>query len=1018
MMNVSLFLRIWLLCLTALLTACGGGGDNSSGFVSVGVGGTSTGGTGSTTTVQGTLSLKLQDATGVQVSSVSLSQPGIILATLLDIRKKPVSNTVITFSIDNDTVGVLDPVTATALTDSNGQARIYLNVGENAGAATVSASAIVAEQTIIGAVSFAGAGGAAKTGKLSLVMENATGTSISSASPGQLVASLVDSSGSPVANSEIVFSVNYSEVGVLDPSTGTALTDSSGKARITLRAGSAGGAATVTATTLLGEETLVGSLSFSSDGSGGAVAAGKLTIELKNSNGVSTTSIAPTTPGTLQVTLQDSSQKPVANAQINFSVNNANIAFFDPASGTALTDSNGRATISLKSGSLKGAATATASATVNGETISGSVSFSSAGGSTSAGKLTLSLQNSAGASISNITESQSGVLVAKFVDASTQPLVGAVVSFSIDNGAVGVFDPVAATALTNTSGEARINLKAGTTAGAATVTASGINEGAKLSDTISFSSTFANVALGSGSGSSFQKSVLAVGALTNGVLSAGGTTTITANVVDLDTNNSLYALPVEVTFSSSCAADFFDHDSDPATAEVAKAVIDTTVIAVNGTASATYRANGCVGKDTITATIAGGAGASVVIEIAAADAGSLEFVSATPQLISIKGTGNASRPEASVLLFRIKNKSGFPVAGRTVNFSLSTEFGGLSLSALEATSDTAGLVQVVVNSGAVAGSVRVRASHTPEGLAELYTFSDELVISTGLPDSNSMDIALEFRNPEGWNYSGEEVKATVYAADYFNNPVPDGTALYFTTEGGAIEPSCLTTNGACVLTWRSQDPRPSSALANHTGDVTVLVRAVGEETFTDTNGNGYFDSGESFTDLGEAFRDDDEDGVFDPGVETYFDYNNNGSWDGPNGLYNGSLCLDAARALGHCAALVEVTDSIKLVMSSSGITITPSVTSVTVAVKSSASFSVQLKDVNDNAPPYETAVTVSTSAGSIVAGGSFKVYSTTEPLSFGVVVSGGDEPKSGIITITTTTPNGVISSQSLGITVN
>ena len=69
------------------------------------------------------------------------------------------------------------------------------------------------------------------------------------------------------------------------------------------------------------------------------------------------------------------------------------------------------------------------------------------------------------------------------------------------------------------------------------------------------------------------------------------------------------------------------------------------------------------------------------------------------------------------------------------------------------------------------------------------------MISTGVPDQDSLSIATSIQNPEAWDIFGQEVTVTGYAADQFNNPVPDGIRLAFTTEGGTIDPSCITQNG-------------------------------------------------------------------------------------------------------------------------------------------------------------------------------------------------------------------------------
>ena len=79
------------------------------------------------------------------------------------------------------------------------------------------------------------------------------------------------------------------------------------------------------------------------------------------------------------------------------------------------------------------------------------------------------------------------------------------------------------------------------------------------------------------------------------------------------------------------------------------------------------------------------------------------------------------------------------------------------------------------------------------------------------------------------------------------------------------------------------------------GLATVLAVVRGHEAFDDTNGNGAFDDGESFTDEGEAFLDVDDDGILTPAFGDLFlaafDNNGNGVWDGPNGVFDGDTKL-------------------------------------------------------------------------------------------------------------------------------
>ena len=174
------------------------------------------------------------------------------------------------------------------------------------------------------------------------------------------------------------------------------------------------------------------------------------------------------------------------------------------------------------------------------------------------------------------------------------------------------------------------------------------------------------------------------------------------------------------------------------------------------------------------------------------------------------------------------------------------------------------------------------------------TQSDALVVSTGLADQNSFSLSFSNCTPTAaWEKDNVQVTVQVLAADHFNNLVPDGTAISFTTEGGAIDGSCLTGGGGCTVAWRSQLPRPSN------GRFTVLATAIGNESFLDANSNGGYDDNDPLfdalpapgnEDLPEAWRDDNENGLYDSGSEEFVDFNQDGVYTGADGAYTGVLC--------------------------------------------------------------------------------------------------------------------------------
>ena len=100
-------------------------------------------------------------------------------------------------------------------------------------------------------------------------------------------------------------------------------------------------------------------------------------------------------------------------------------------------------------------------------------------------------------------------------------------------------------------------------------------------------------------------------------------------------------------------------------------------------------------------------------------------------------------------------------------------------------------VTVTVQAGDVATVVRVLATVDDGNGNQVSTVSDLLTVTTGLPDQNSISLAIgecggesSFVVDGAMTIDGLCRTLTVSMADKFNNPVVDGTAAVFTTEYG------------------------------------------------------------------------------------------------------------------------------------------------------------------------------------------------------------------------------------------
>lgn len=462
-------------------------------------------------------------------------------------------------------------------------------------------------------------------------------------------------------------------------------------------------------------------------------------------------------------------------------------------------------------------------------------------------------------------------------------------------------------------------------------------------------------------------------------LSAGGSTGITVELKDESGNFSTDTQTV--VFSSPCVS-------------LGLAEIDTPITSSTGLFATTYTSKGCEGDDEITAIYATQR-LSSVINNQPANLGSVEFISADPQSITLRGMSAPGQQSTSRIKFQIKNDVGGPVVDADVQFELTTDVGGIQLSVTEAKTDSEGFVSTVVQAGSVRTSVKVRATVIKDGVT-ISTESSKLVISTGIADQNSLSMSLSNHNPSAWEFDGEEVSISIIASDRYNNPVSDGTTIAFFTELGQVQPSCQTVNGKCSAIWTSAEPRDLGTLNslyprnlttfNSDGITTVTAMVIGEESFIDSNSNGIFDDGDQFdliSDRGEAFEDynqnydTDNDGIadnaFDAGLDPFIDFNGNGVYDARDGKYTGLGCQHSSL----CASgndLKNIFVSQRIVMAEENLNIrvwqNGLGSSLVGTVVNGPVYTIEVFGIQNNQiPPSGTVITVVSNEADVVLGG-------------------------------------------------
>jgi hypothetical protein len=128
-------------------------------------------------------------------------------------------------------------------------------------------------------------------------------------------------------------------------------------------------------------------------GTGGTTVTATPTVSLGfiNASGASTNALTGATPLTVRATVLDKDRKPVPNAIVSFATDNT-LAVFSPTAGTALTDVNGVASVTMRVANLAagGAGKVTATSTVAGTTVTGESNYSVGATTLSFGAMTAS----------------------------------------------------------------------------------------------------------------------------------------------------------------------------------------------------------------------------------------------------------------------------------------------------------------------------------------------------------------------------------------------------------------------------------------------------------------------------------------------------------------------------------------------------------------------------------------------------------------------------------------------------
>lgn len=308
-----------------------------------------------------TVNLSLKNAAGTKVTSLSNAQPVTINAQLVSSLGTSQANKLVTFKLNNVNLASFANGTGTAQTDANGLATLGLTVGAVSGSGQLTATLTSSESA---SLVFDSAGDKPTENynlRLSLVNDGGVDSiALSKTEPLKLIGVLTSPKGLSVKNQLVNFAVSDTQLAELGAANGAALTNADGVVEMALNVGTKSGSGSVTASV---NNLLLATQNFASAGNKTASDSLTLTMTIKDTTGLDTTLVNKDKPLTVAVQVTSKLGVNQAGKLVAFKLNDAELGFFNNAAGTAETDSNGIARITLSAGTKSGAGIVTATIT-------------------------------------------------------------------------------------------------------------------------------------------------------------------------------------------------------------------------------------------------------------------------------------------------------------------------------------------------------------------------------------------------------------------------------------------------------------------------------------------------------------------------------------------------------------------------------------------------------------------------------------------------------------------------------
>lgn len=491
-------------------------------------------------------------------------------------------------------------------------------------------------------------------------------------------------------------------------------------------------------------------------------------------DGVSTTSIV--------ARLLNAENNPVRNASVNFTTSLGVIT------SPVVTDENGEAVATLTAADQQGTATVTANFAASTQTLQ--VTFT-------APPVPSNVIFALSPSTVEANGSATSRLSAQILDGQGNPMPDGVgVTFAIVSGGGTIVGPVQQTE----DGTATTTYVAGTTPGPVVLRAT--------SGAVSRTAQLTLIPLGAGG--------LTLTAASPTVLADGLASTV-LTVTATDAFGNPVAQGTRVSFETSLG-------------EI-EAVTPTNVA---GVATARLRAGRFeTGLARVTASI-GDVTRVVDVNFVSEAASHIVLLELDRPSIGVQSTGS---PQTATLTFEVRDRFGIPVDAThaaTVSFLIVPTDGltDATLAPVTATTNDRGRVATTVRSGTISGAIEVLAS-----IGSIRSQPIRVVVHGDLPDPAHFSISFERLNIHGLVLDGIRNGVTARVADQHGNPVPDSTAVWFSTNYGIVQGSAFTDAHGEATVWEvTAGPHPPEGGGNGLVLITAQTLAKDGNRIT-TSGN-------------------------------------------------------------------------------------------------------------------------------------------------------------------------------------